>query len=198
MSKTIVIASGNAGKLKEIAQMLEPLDLSFASQKDYDVSEAEETGLSFVENALIKARNASQQTGLPSIADDSGIVVDALQGAPGIYSARYAGVAASDEENLHKLLTNMQQQEQRSAAFVSVMVYVRHAADPLPIIAQGIWQGCLTESPQGENGFGYDPIFYVASEGCTSAELSKERKNELSHRGKALRALLHEMRLHKV
>lgn len=198
MSKTIVIASGNAGKLKEIAQMLEPLDLSFASQKDYDVSEAEETGLSFVENALIKARNASQQTGLPSIADDSGIVVDALQGAPGIYSARYAGVAASDEENLHKLLTNMQQQEQRSAAFVSVMVYVRHAADPLPIIAQGIWQGCLTESPQGANGFGYDPIFYVVSEGCTSAELSKERKNELSHRGKALRALLHEMRLHKV
>ena len=191
-SNKIVFASGNAGKLREIAQLLDGLDIDVLPQSEFDVPEIEETGLTFLENSILKARNAAQHTGLAAIADDSGITVDVLQGHPGIYSARFAGIGASDEDNLLKLIDMIKPfpEEQRTARFICSMVYLRHKDDPVPIIAQGVWEGQLVTDPKGENGFGYDPMFYVPSRKCTSAELPPEIKNQLSHRGQALKQLL--------
>jgi len=190
--KEIILASSNQGKVREINQLLAGLDLHVQPQTDFGVPDIEETGLTFVENAILKARNAAQHTGLPAIADDSGIEVDALNGAPGIYSARYAGIGASDQANLEKLLTELsdQPEEKRTARFQCLMVYMRHASDPTPLICQGSWEGRILFKPQGENGFGYDPVFYVPSHDCSSAELPADIKNSLSHRGQALRNLL--------
>lgn len=192
MSKTLVLASSNPGKVREINQMLAGLDLSVVPQSDFKVIDAEETGLTFIENALIKARNATRHTGLPVIADDSGIEVDYLNGAPGIYSARYAGKNASDEQNLRKLLDDLVgiPEAERTARFQCLMVYLRHEFDPTPVICQGTWEGRLLLEPRGVNGFGYDPIFFVPTHNCSSAELPPEVKNKLSHRGQALRKLV--------
>ena len=188
----IVFASGNAGKVREIGQLLEGLSIDVLPQSDFNVPEIEETGCTFVENAILKARNAAHHTGLAVIADDSGIVVDVLQGRPGIVSARFAGVGASDEDNLKKLIEMIKPfpEEQRTARFICSMVYLRHEYDPVPIIAQGVWEGQLITDPKVSNGFGYDPMFYVSSQQCTSAELTPEIKNKLSHRGQALTHLL--------
>jgi XTP/dITP diphosphohydrolase len=190
--KTIVLASSNPGKVREINQLLAELDLEVRPQGDFDVSDAEETGLTFVENAILKARNAAQHTGLPAIADDSGIEVDALNGAPGIYSARYAGAGASDQDNLDKLLADLHgvPEDKRSARFQCLMVYLRHAHDPTPLICQGTWEGRILFAARGENGFGYDPVFYLPAQERSSAELAPEVKNALSHRGQALRQLV--------
>ena len=195
-SHQIVLATGNPGKVRELQQLLSDTGYQITPQSEFDTPEAVEDGLGFVENALIQARNAARHTGLPAIADDSGIAVDALDGAPGIYSARYAGEGASDEENLQRLLHDMRgvEEQHREASFICLMVYVRHAEDPVPIICQGVWKGRLLDSPQGENGFGYDPIFLVPEKDCTSAELSSEEKNALSHRGQALKCLVRELR----
>lgn len=189
--ETIVLASNNAGKVREINQLLEGARIRVVPQGDFGVPEAEETGLTFVENAILKARNAAQCSGLPAIADDSGIEVDALHGAPGIHSARYAGAGASDADNLVKLLHALESvpEPERGARFQCVLVYLRHAADPTPLICQGTWEGRILDAPRGENGFGYDPIFYVPTQGCSSAELDPAVKNGLSHRGQALRRL---------
>ncbi len=194
--KKVVLASGNKGKVREINQILAGLDIEVVPQTEFDVPEIEETGLTFVENAILKARNAAQHTGLPAIADDSGLEVDALNGAPGIYSARYAGEGASDEQNLTKLLNTLAgvPEAERTARFQCLMVYMSHELDPTPIICQGSWEGRITEAPQGESGFGYDPVFFVPTHGCTAAELSAEEKNRLSHRGQALQQLLHALR----
>ncbi|GFO72058.1 XTP/dITP diphosphohydrolase [Bathymodiolus japonicus methanotrophic gill symbiont] len=185
----IVLASGNAGKIKEIQAILG--DYSIVPQQQFNIQEAEETGSTFIENAIIKARNAALHSNLPAIADDSGLVVDALNGAPGVISARYAGTQTSDQQNLQKLLDEMSDipDEQRSARFVCVIVLLRHADDPLPLISQGVWEGRILNHAQGTNGFGYDPAFWVAAENCSSAELSAQQKNQLSHRGQALRQL---------
>ena len=190
--KKIVLASSNPGKVREINQLLADLDLQVQPQSEYGVEDAEETGLTFVENAILKARNAAQHTGLPAIADDSGIEVDALNGAPGIYSARFAGAGASDQDNLEKLLTDMQgiPEAGRSARFQCLLVYLRHANDPTPLICQGTWEGRILAEPRGEHGFGYDPVFYVPTHDCSSAELPPQVKNALSHRGQALRKLV--------
>jgi XTP/dITP diphosphohydrolase len=190
--KQVVLASNNKGKVREINAVLGELSIKVTPQSVFNVEEAEETGLSFVENALIKARNAAAHTHHPAIADDSGIEVPALDGRPGIYSARYAGIGASDEENLNKLIDDIKDlpEEDRVAQFVCVMVYMRHANDPIPVISQGIWKGTLLTEPRGKNGFGYDPIFFVPTHDCCSAELSPEVKNQLSHRGQALRQLV--------
>ena len=191
----IVLASNNAGKVREINQLLAEQKIQVVPQKEFDIPEAEETGLTFVENAILKARHASKLSGLPAIADDSGIEVDALKGAPGIYSARFAGPGCNDQDNNKKLLEDLKDtpEQERTARFQCVMVYMRHAEDPTPIICQGTWEGRILQLPQGENGFGYDPLFLVPDEQCTSAELSPERKNQLSHRGQALRKLLTEL-----
>ncbi len=188
----IVLASNNPGKVREIGAMLEDSGIDILPQSDFAVEAVEETGLTFVENALLKARHAAEQSGLPAIADDSGLVVDALNGAPGIHSARYAGEEASDADNVQKLLAALSDvpEAQRTARFVCLMVYLRHAADPLPLICQGIWEGRITTAPAGQGGFGYDPVFFVPEKGCTSAELAAEEKNRLSHRGQALRCLV--------
>ncbi|MEN8169885.1 MAG: XTP/dITP diphosphatase [Pseudomonadota bacterium] len=192
----IVLASGNKGKVREFNQIFAGLDIEVVPQTEFGVPEAEETGLTFVENAIIKARNAAAHTGLPAIADDSGLEVDALKGAPGIYSARYAGVGASDEENLQKLLQQMEgvPEAERTARFQCLLVFMEHENDPTPIICQGTWEGRIIASPQGENGFGYDPVFFVPEHECSSAQLSAEVKNRLSHRGQALEKLLAAMR----
>lgn len=189
VAQQLVLASGNAGKIREIQALLP--DHPIVAQSAFDIIEAEETGLSFVENAIIKARNAALHSGLPAIADDSGLVVDALQGAPGIFSARYAGMNANDQDNIQKLLQALDgvPDAQRTARFVCVMVFMRHAEDPLPLIAQGVWEGRILQQPQGANGFGYDPVFWVPERDCASAELSADVKNALSHRGKALNLL---------
>lgn len=188
----IVLASNNAGKVREINQLLAAEQIQVVPQAEYQISEAEETGLSFVENAILKARHAAQQSGLAAIADDSGIEVDALRGAPGIYSARYAGVGASDEQNVTKLLEALQSvpETERSARFQCLLVYLRHAEDPTPLICQGTWEGRIMTAARGDNGFGYDPIFWVPTHNCSAAELSSAEKNRLSHRGQALRQLL--------
>lgn len=190
-SRELVLASGNRGKLNEMAAVLEPLGWTVRPQGEWDVPEAVEDGLSFVENALIKARHAARITGLPSLADDSGLVVDALGGAPGIYSARYAG-GAGDVANYEKLLEALQDvpDGERGAHFYCVMALVHYAEDPAPLIAIGRWDGSITHAPVGDAGFGYDPVFRVPGEDCTSAELPAEAKNAMSHRGKALRALV--------
>lgn len=188
----IVLATGNAGKVRELSAMLTPFALHIRPQSEFGVSDAEETGLTFVENAIIKARHAAQLTGLPAIADDSGLAVDALQGAPGIYSARYAGLGASDGDNLRQLLhaLNGVADSERTACFHCVLVYLRHAGDPTPLICHGQWHGRIIDQPRGANGFGYDPVFWVESHGCTSAELTATVKNQLSHRGQALAQLV--------
>jgi XTP/dITP diphosphohydrolase len=188
----IVLASNNPGKVREIGQMLADLELQVLPQSAFNIEEVEETGLSFVENAIIKARHAAAESGLPAIADDSGLEVDALNGAPGIYSARYAGPGASDAQNLQKLLAGLENvpEAQRTARFQCLLVYMRHAQDPTPLICQGTWEGRITFEPRGDSGFGYDPVFFVPSHNCTSAELAPEVKNQLSHRGQALRLLV--------
>lgn len=194
--KQIVLATGNLGKVREINQLLAGHDWEAIPQSAFKVPEAEETGLTFVENALIKARNAAAHTGLPAIADDSGLEVDALHGAPGVYSSRYAGAGASDRDNLEKLLAELGDlpDAQRTARFQCVMVHLRHARDPTPLICQGTWEGRILFAPRGSNGFGYDPVFYVPAHDCSSAELPPEIKNRLSHRGQALRKLIAALR----
>lgn len=188
----VVLATGNPGKVKELASLLSDFGLDIVAQTELGVDSVEETGLTFVENALIKARHAAKVTGQPAIADDSGISVDALGGAPGIYSARYAGVDASDQQNLDKLLDAMKDvpAEKRQAQFNCVLVYMRHESDPTPLIFHGIWHGVLSTEMHGEGGFGYDPIFFVPELNCTAAQLTKEQKNQHSHRGKALKLML--------
>ena len=192
MSSKIALASNNAGKLKEFQQLLAGRHLDVLPQAQFKVDDVEETGLSFVENAIIKARHASKIAGLPAIADDSGLEVDFLDGAPGIYSARFSGAGATDAKNNQKLLESLHDvpNEQRSARFQCVLVYLRHPLDPTPLICQGTWEGRILEQPQGSNGFGYDPLFLDPTTGLSSAELSKEEKNMRSHRAKALQCLL--------
>ena len=188
----IVLASNNAGKVREINELLAEQEIQVVPQRDFGIQEVEETGLTFVENAILKARNAARHSGLPAIADDSGIEVDALHGAPGIYSARYAGSGCSDQDNNRKLLEELLgvPEVSRSARFQCLMVYMRHANDPTPVICQGTWEGRILETPRGENGFGYDPIFFVPGEDRSAAELDRATKNQLSHRGQALRKLI--------
>jgi XTP/dITP diphosphohydrolase len=185
----IVLASGNSGKIKEIQAML--AEHPIVLQSAFNVVECDETGATFVENAILKARNASLHCNLPAIADDSGLVVDALHGAPGVISARYAGMGASDQDNVDKLLHELKgvPKHLRSARFICVIVYMKHANDPCPLIAQGVWEGMILEHAIGENGFGYDPVFWVPEQNCASAELTAAVKNSLSHRGQALRHL---------
>ncbi|MCP4042404.1 MAG: RdgB/HAM1 family non-canonical purine NTP pyrophosphatase [Gammaproteobacteria bacterium] len=192
----VVLASNNQGKVREFNELLSGFHLEVLPQAEFDVPEAEETGLTFVENAILKARNAAAHTGLPAFSDDSGIEVDALRGAPGIRSARFAGIGASDQGNLDKLLADLQEvpEEDRTARYQCLIVYLTHAEDPTPIICQGTWEGRLGFQPRGENGFGYDPIFLVPEHACTAAELPAETKNSMSHRGKALRKLVEEFR----
>ena len=191
----VVLASGNKGKLKEFNQLLKPLDIEVVPQSDFNVSSVEETGLTFIENAILKARHASQISGLPAIADDSGLEVDALKGAPGIYSARFSGENATDAKNNQKLLEDLQDtpDEARTARFQCVLVYLKHPADPTPIVCQGSWEGSILREAKGDQGFGYDPLFWVASEDCSSAELDRDTKNAMSHRGKALHKLIKQM-----
>ncbi len=195
MTQTIVLATGNAGKVREFASLLEGLSLHVRPQSDFAVPEAEETGLSFIENAILKARNAARHTGLAAIADDSGLEVDVLNGAPGIYSARYAGPGKGDAANNDKLLDALQgiPWEARTARFQCVIAYLRHAEDPTPLVAQGTWEGRILEAPRGERGFGYDPLFWVPTHECSSAELDAATKNTLSHRSQAMRALLEQL-----
>lgn len=192
--RKVVLASSNEGKLVELQAILEQKDIQLLPQSVFSVSDADETGLSFVENALIKARHACLATGLSAIADDSGIEVDALKGEPGIYSARYAGSHGpeADKENNAKLLRELAgiSEMKRSARFQCVIAYMRHAKDPMPLICQGTWEGRILFSEEGENGFGYDPLFYVPSHGCASAMLTAAEKNAISHRGQALTQLL--------
>lgn len=192
----VVLATGNAGKVRELASLLNDFGLDVVAQTELGVDSAEETGLTFIENAILKARHAARETGLPAIADDSGLAVNALGGAPGIYSARYAGEDASDRQNLDKLLVALDNvpDEQRQASFHCVLVYLRHADDPTPLVCHGSWQGVIARTPVGAGGFGYDPVFFVPSIGKTAAELSREEKNALSHRGQALRQLLDALR----
>ncbi|MGH8480480.1 MAG: RdgB/HAM1 family non-canonical purine NTP pyrophosphatase [Gammaproteobacteria bacterium] len=186
--RTLVVATGNAGKLREISAVLGDLGITVVPFVPEDLAE---TGMSFVENALIKARHAALETDRPALADDSGLEVDALGGAPGVYSARYAGAGASDGDNLARLLAEMAdvEDERRTARFHCVLAYLRHPQDPVPLIAHGVWEGRILRAPCGNNGFGYDPVFYVSSHRCSSAELPPAVKNRLSHRGQALRRL---------
>lgn len=190
MTSKIVLASGNAGKLSEFFRILGNASINIVPQSDYDVVDVPETGLTFVENAIIKARNASQHTGLPALADDSGIEVDALNGRPGIYSARYSG--EGDAANNLKLLDEMKDvpEGKRTGRFRCCIVYMRHAEDPSPLIADGSWEGTILHELSGFNGFGYDPLFYVPTHGTSSAELPPDEKNLISHRGKALQQIL--------
>jgi XTP/dITP diphosphohydrolase len=188
----IVLASNNAGKVREINQLLADQQIQVVPQKEFGIGDIEETGLTFVENAILKARHAAKESGLAAIADDSGLEVDALIGAPGIYSARFAGPGCNDQDNNEKLLNELQSvpEGERTARFQCLLVYMRHAEDPTPIICQGTWEGRILPAPSGENGFGYDPLFFVPEQNCSSAELPPEIKNQLSHRGQALRRLL--------
>lgn len=187
----IVLASSNQGKLREIQAIFQDLPFELAPQAEWNISDADETGLTFVENALIKARHAAEQTGLMAIADDSGIEVDYLQGAPGIYSARYAGQPCDNQANNDKLLAALKNvpKDERTARFQCVIVLMRHSKDPTPLICSGTWEGMIVEHESGANGFGYDPLFFVPTHACTSAELSPDIKNTLSHRAHALREL---------
>ncbi|MDO6708066.1 XTP/dITP diphosphatase [Photobacterium sp. 1_MG-2023] len=190
MSK-LVLATGNQGKVREMASLLADFGFDVIAQSDLSVSGVAETGTTFIENAIIKARHAARETGLPAIADDSGLAVDALKGAPGIYSARYAGEDASDQQNLDKLLEAMKDvpASDRTARFHCVLVMMRHADDPTPLICHGTWEGRILTDAQGDNGFGYDPVFWVPEDNCASAQLAPARKKQLSHRGKALQQL---------
>ncbi|TLM74296.1 RdgB/HAM1 family non-canonical purine NTP pyrophosphatase [Microbulbifer harenosus] len=185
----IVLASGNAGKLREFSQLFAGWQIAVLPQSAFVAEEAVETGLSFIENALIKARHASRASGLPALADDSGLAVDALDGAPGIFSARYAGADASDDDNNRKLLDALENvpADRRTASFHCALAFVRTPEDPVPLVCTARWQGMILESPAGDQGFGYDPLFYVPSEKLTSAQLPREVKNRLSHRAQAVR-----------
>jgi XTP/dITP diphosphohydrolase len=195
MASEILFASNNPGKIREVREILAELGLTVISQSEYGVTDAEETGLTFIENAIIKARHAARLSTLPALADDSGLEVDALNGSPGVFSARYAGIGASDADNNAKLIKALEcvPHSSRTARFRCVMAYIRHADDPSPVIAEGIWEGVLLDEPRGSGGFGYDPYFFVPEKGCTSAELSTEIKNDLSHRGQALRRMAAEL-----
>ncbi|MGV6852305.1 MAG: RdgB/HAM1 family non-canonical purine NTP pyrophosphatase [bacterium] len=186
-----VFASGNQGKLREVAQITQHWPVELMAQSHWDVSEADECGLSFIENALIKARHASRITRLPCIADDSGLSVDALNGAPGIYSSRYAGELATDDDNIDKLLDALKSvpDQQRQASFYCALVFVRHAEDPVPIVVTGQWSGRISHQRCGNGGFGYDPVFFLPALNCCSAELDKQQKNQISHRAQALSAI---------
>ena len=188
----IVLASNNAGKLREFSQMFEALGIAITPQGELGVEDAIEDGLSFVENAIIKARHACKVTGLPAIADDSGLEIDALNGAPGIYSARFAGTHGNDKANNALVLEKLNNTEQakRTARFQCMLAFMRHEHDPTPLVCQGSWEGFILEQEQGENGFGYDPLFWVPEKNCSSAELPKEIKNSISHRAKALQQLM--------
>lgn len=196
MKQKIVLATGNPGKVKEFARLLEDFPFDVVPQSEFAVSEADETGTTFVENAIIKARHAAEVTGLPAIADDSGLAVDALGGAPGVYSSRYAGMDASDEQNVDKLLNALESVDEnnRQARFLCVIVFMRSAQDPTPLICQGEWHGHISRTRRGESGFGYDPVFWVSSQNLTSAQLAPEVKNRLSHRGKAMHLFMQKFR----
>ena len=195
----IVLASGNPGKVREIRRILGEFGVEIVPQTDLGVGDADETGASFVENALIKARHASLMTGLPAIADDSGIEVDALHARPGVWSARYAGENASDQDNNNKMIEELEgvPEEERTARYQCLIVFMRDHTDPVPIITQGSWEGRILQAPSGEGGFGYDPIFYVPTHECSGGELPLEVKNTISHRAIALNAMLEEFRKHK-
>jgi XTP/dITP diphosphohydrolase len=190
MTQRLILASNNAGKLKEFAQLLAPIGFELHPQGEFNVPEAEEPFGTFVENALQKARHASRLTGLPALADDSGVCVNALGGAPGVVSARYAGEPKSDVRNNEKLIKDLAGHADKSAYYYCVLVYVRHADDPQPVIADGVWRGQIVDSPRGANGFGYDPYFLIPALGKTTAELEPLEKNAISHRGQAIRALV--------
>lgn len=194
MTQRLILASNNAGKLKEFAQLLEPIGFELHPQGEFNVPEAEEPFGTFVENALAKARHASRLTGLPALADDSGVCVNALGGAPGVYSARFAGEPKSDARNNEKLVADLASHADKSAYYYCVLVYVRHADDPQPVIADGQWHGEIIETARGANGFGYDPHFLIPSLGKTTAELEPSVKNAHSHRGQALRALVEKLK----
>lgn len=196
MSKKIVLATGNKGKVKELDRLLSPFNVEVIPQSQFDVPDVAETGTTFIENAIIKARHASKVTGLPAIADDSGLAVDALNGHPGIYSARYAGVTSSDTDNINKLLAELDGVpiNERTARFHCVLVFMTHAEDPTPVICHGTWEGSINQELSGDNGFGYDPVFMVPGKNCTAAQLSAESKNQMSHRGKALALLIQKMK----
>ena len=194
MTRTLILASNNAGKLREFASLLAPLGLNVEPQGAHDVPEADEPHPTFVENALEKARHASRLTGLPALADDSGVCVNALGGAPGVLSARYAGEPKSDQRNNEKLIADLAAHADKSAYYYCVLVYVRHADDPQPIIADARWRGVMLDRPRGEGGFGYDPYFLLPELGLTAAELPAADKNRLSHRGQALRLLVEKLR----
>ncbi len=192
MPQRTVLASNNPGKLREIQAMLDPQRYLLVAQSDLQIGEIAETGTTFVENAIIKARHAARESGCCALADDSGIEVDALKGAPGVHSARYAGNHASDASNNEKLLAELAgiPDHERSARFHCVIVYMRHALDPVPILCQGSWEGRILHEAMGDNGFGYDPLFYVPTHGCSSAQLDPTEKNRISHRGQALQKLI--------
>lgn len=198
--KRLVLASGNPGKLRELSAILADLGYELHAQSEFDVAEAAETGTTFVENAIIKARHAADLTGLPALADDSGLEVDALAGAPGVYSARFAGADADDAANNALLVNKLRQlpAAERGARYRAVIVLMRHAADPSPLISEGSWQGVIQLEPAGDGGFGYDPHFFIPELGCTSAQLGTAEKNRLSHRGKALDQLKHKLRQQSV
>ena len=195
----IVLASGNAGKIKELQQMLAGLHVQVVPQRELDIDDIEETGLCFVENAILKARHAASISGMPAIADDSGLEVDLLQGAPGIFSARFSGEDASDRDNNQKLLDLLGDAplHQRTARYQCVIVFMRHANDPTPIICQGSWEGYIAFTEKGDGGFGYDPLFYVQDLNCHAAEIDKQQKNLISHRGIAMRELLKQLTITK-
>jgi XTP/dITP diphosphohydrolase len=194
MTQRLILASNNAGKLKEFAQLLEPIGFELHPQGEFNVPEAEEPHKTFVENALEKARHASRLTGLPALADDSGVCVNALGGAPGVYSARYAGEPKSDARNNEKLVADLAGRADKSAYYYCVLVYVRHADDPQPVIADARWNGRIIDTPRGSNGFGYDPYFLLPELGKTTAELDPHEKNAISHRGQALRLLVEKLK----
>lgn len=196
MPQQLVIASNNQGKIREFTELLAPLNRVPVSQGELGVGEAEEPAVTFVENAILKARHAARETGLPALADDSGLAVDALGGAPGVRSARYAGAGASDLDNLNALLEAMVDipDDQRGAQFHCVLVYLRHADDPTPIVCHGRWPGSILRAPQGDGGFGYDPIFLCPEKNCSASELSREEKNRISHRGRALALLMEQLK----
>ena len=196
MARKLVIASNNKGKIAELTDLLAPLGLQPVAQGELGVSEAEEPAVTFVENALIKARHAARATGLPALADDSGLAVDALGGRPGVRSARFAGNEATDSDNVEALLAALKDtpEAERSAQFHCVLVYLRHADDPTPIICHGRWPGRILAEPRGQGGFGYDPVFLVPEHGCSAAELTREQKGRISHRGRALARLLDQLR----
>lgn len=194
MTRPIVLASNNAGKLREFGQLLAPLGFTLHAQGEFGVPEAEEPHATFVENALAKARHAARATGIAALADDSGVCVNALGGAPGVLSARYAGEPKSDARNNARLIADLAAQADKSAYYYCVLVYLRHADDPQPLIAEGRWDGEIVAQPRGQGGFGYDPHFWLPALGMTAAELAPEEKNSVSHRGQALRMLMDKLR----